>query len=141
MQFLKPCETTRAHGEVQATKDAENKAKMVDKNFAKYNGRLLQSPAKECLSWQTTFKQVGSASRSVAQAVGYGQKPLRSAKLCATLYIVGMTRHAMSSIQGYHMQTIKWFKNAEQDKQRDSKQVMVFCIGCGSWFLVSWCLA
>ncbi|CAE7263830.1 unnamed protein product [Symbiodinium natans] len=55
-----------------ATKDAENKAKMVDKNFAKYNGRLGQL--------QDQLRKLSAMARS------------------------------------YHMQTIKWFKNAEQDK-------------------------
>ncbi|CAE7518216.1 unnamed protein product [Symbiodinium sp. CCMP2592] len=55
-----------------ATKDAENKAKLVDKNFAKYNGRLGEL--------QDQLRKLSAMARS------------------------------------YHLQTIKWFKNAEQDK-------------------------
>ncbi|CAE7256164.1 unnamed protein product [Symbiodinium pilosum] len=55
-----------------ATKDAENKAKQVDKNFADYNGRLGDL--------QDQLRKLSAMARS------------------------------------YHMQTIKWFKNAEQDK-------------------------
>ncbi|CAE7761358.1 unnamed protein product [Symbiodinium necroappetens] len=55
-----------------ATKDAEKKAKLVDKNFAKYNGRLGEL--------QDQLRKLSAMARS------------------------------------YHLQTIKWFKNAEQDK-------------------------
>mmetsp|Transcript_37764 Transcript_37764/g.70454 ORF Transcript_37764/g.70454 Transcript_37764/m.70454 type:complete len:203 (+) Transcript_37764:87-695(+) len=55
-----------------ATEDAENKAHLVDENFAKYNGRLGEL--------QDQLRRLSAMARS------------------------------------YHMQTIKWFKNAEQDK-------------------------